>query len=434
MKKKLISSVLVGAMGLASIAGCSVADPSADSTPNQAAENKDPVSISKEISSISQSQMTALRNGYLKFTFDLINKCQETGGNDKNVMVSPASVMLALDMTAAGAKDETLRQMTGLFGGADDPQSQLSYAANLMQRLNNAEGVDMSAANSIWVNNQIIKEKLSKDYTDFVGEYFDAYAEYTMFDMAATNKLNGWVNDKTKGMIPTIIDELKPDMAMVLVNAIAFDAKWAKQYETDNVVEGTFTSTAGEEQTVDMMHGTEETYLENDLATGFVKYYEGDQYAFVVMLPKDKNQSAGEMLASFTGEEFDNFMSSATTEYLVRTRLPRFSYDWDSSIVPQLQALGMEAPFDGSRADFSAMTDSDNGLYIGDVLHKTHIDVDSEGTKAAAVTAVIMYKNSIDVVSQETKDVFCDRSFAYAIVDMTDNTPVFIGTLNSVDK
>lgn len=434
MKKKLISALLVGTMSLASFAGCSATETTSDSGSNPAAENKDPVSISKEISSISQSQMTALRNGYLKFTFDLIRKCQETSGNDKNVMVSPASVMIALDMTAAGAKDETLRQMTGLCGGADDPQSQLSYAANLMQRINNAQGVDMSAANSIWVNNEIIKEKLSGDYTDFVGSYFDAYAEYTMFDMDALGRLNGWVNDKTKGMIPTILNEFNPDMAMILVNAIAFDAKWAKQYETDNVVEGTFTSTTGEEQTVDMMHGTEDTYLENDLATGFVKYYEGDQYAFVVMLPKDKNQSAGEMLASFTGEEFDNFMSSATTEYLVRTRLPRFSYDWDSSIVPQLQALGMEAPFDGSRADFSGMTDSDNGLYIGDVLHKTHIDVDSEGTKAAAVTAVIMYKNSMEVVTQKTKDVFCDRSFAYAIVDMTDNTPVFIGTLNSVDK
>ena len=435
--KKVIASVLMAGMSLASLAGCSNVNVEGSTTQTSAAAEaavKNPVTIVKEIGDVSSEQEKAFRQGYLNFAFDLLRRNIEQDGSSANVMVSPASVMIALDMTASGAANDTVTQMMALYGGADDPQGQLSYAAKLLGRLNSSQGVTMHAADSIWVNGDIMPDGLAGDYTDFVGGHFDASAESLRFDNAALGRINGWVNDNTDGMIDGILDELDPATAMVLINAIAFDGKWEKQYDDSQVTDESFTAASGDVRTVQMMSGAERIYLENDLATGFAKYYAGNQYAFVVMLPKDVNQNAGDMISSFTGESFDAFMNSASRDYTVVTKLPEFSYDWGRTIVPQLKAMGMEVPFDGSRADFSGMTGSDNGLYIGNVIHKTRIEVGRNGTRAAAATAVEMRKNSIDIMPPEKKEVVCDRPFAYAIVDMTDNTPVFVGTVNDITK
>ena len=441
MNKRLTAAILAASIGLSAFAGCSKTAESsseASSAVSSAASTsasefiKTPASVVKEIGDVSSEQEKAFRQGYLNFSFELLKKNLEQDGNSSNVMVSPASVMLALDMTAAGSADNTLLEMMALYGGDKDPQGQLSYAAKILNRLNDSKGVSMHAADSIWVNSDVMPEGLATDYKDFVKDYFDAQAESLVFDKAAEDKINGWVKDNTDGMIPGIVDELDPTMAMMLINAIAFDGKWAKQYEDYQVEEDTFQAASGDKQTAQMMSGSESVYLENDLATGFAKYYDGGQYAFVVMLPKDETQNAGDMLAGFTGDSFDQYMNSASKSYIVRTKMPEFSYDWGRSIVPQLQAMGMKVPFVGGMADFSGITGSHNGLFIGDVIHKTHIEVNRRGTRAAAVTAVEMFKNSVAVDDRDVKEVICDRPFAYAIVDMTDNTPVFIGTVNSI--
>ena len=435
--KKVIASVLMAGMSLASLAGCSNVNVEGSTTQTSAAAEaavKNPVTIVKEIGDVSSEQEKAFRQGYLNFAFDLLRRNIEQDGSSANVMVSPASVMIALDMTASGAANDTVTQMMALYGGADDPQGQLSYAAKLLGRLNSSQGVTMHAADSIWVNGDIMPDGLAGDYTDFVGGHFDASVESLRFDNAALGRINGWVKDNTDGMIDGILDELDPATAMVLINAIAFDGKWEKQYDDSQVTDESFTAASGDVRTVQMMSGAERIYLENDLATGFAKYYAGNQYAFVLMLPKDVNQNAGDMISAFTGESFDAFMNSASRDYTVVTKLPEFSYDWGRTIVPQLKAMGMEVPFDDSRADFSGMTGSDNGLYIGNVIHKTRIEVGRNGTRAAAATAVEMRKNSIDIMPPEKKEVVCDRPFAYAIVDMTDNTPVFVGTVNDITK
>ena len=231
-------------------------------------------------------------------------------------------------------------------------------------------------------------------------------------------------------MIPRIVDRLDPTMAMMLINAICFEGKWADQYDDSQVAEADFTASDGSISKVQMMNGVSSTYLENDIAEGFIKEYQGGQYAFVVMLPKDKTQSAGQMLSLFDGKTFDEYLKNASGDYSVRTKMPEFSYDWDKSILKDLKALGMEKPCSPS-ADFSRITDLAYGesLYIGDVIHKTHIEVDRNGTKAAAVTAVMLRKNAVFFDPGKEKEVFCD---AYAIVDLTDNTPVFLGTVDKV--
>ena len=445
MNKRLLSAVLATAMGVTGLAGCARPGASDRSGTSDVSDGEEIAEIlpsegtviirsepvEKSIRDLSATEESDYRQGYLDFTFNLLNGWLAQHGTDSNAMVSPASVMLALDMAASGAAGDTLTQITGLYGGASDPQGQLSYAAGMMERLNDPsrEGVSMHVANSMWINSEIMGDDIKQDYIDFVQSYFDAEEERTVFDSNACGRINGWVNDKTDGMIPTIIDDLDPLMAMMLINAIAFDGSWASQYEESQVTDGTFTSASGAAQDATMLTSTESTYLENDIATGFVKYYEGYDYAFVVMLPKDESMDAGQLLASFDGTMFDEYMNSATTEYDVNAQIPEFSYDCGDSIKSLLGDLGMNAPF--HNADFSGMAEDGLGYYIGDVVHKTFIEVSRTGTRAAAVTAVMLYRNAIDI-AKESKEVICDRPFAYAIVDMNDNTPVFIGTVNEV--
>lgn len=435
MNKRLLSSVLIGTMSLSALAGCSSPKTAAEDTGAPAASSVEAVSkpdltIAKEIRDVSSNEEDTFRQGYLDLSFEILKKNLEYDGADANVTVSPASVMLALDMTAAGARGDTLAQMMNLYGGLDDPQGQLSYASKLLGRLNSARGVRLHAADSIWVNKASMTDGLLQDYVDFVKDNFDAEIDSLVFDDTAKARINGWVSDKTDKMIPSILDELDASDAMVLINAIAFDGKWAESYKDSQVKDGTFRSASGEVENAKMLTSLEDHYLENDKASGFVKYYEGGQYAFVVMLPKDKDQNAGDFVSGLTGESFDEFLTSDSEDYKVRAQLPEFSYDWGRSIKDQLMAMGMTDPFSGN-AQFSGIDGKDD-LFISNVIHKTHIDVNRNGTSAAAATAVEMTKGMEAADNREIKEVICDRPFAYAIVDMTDNTPVFIGTVNSI--
>ena len=437
MKKKLMASVLLGTMSMSMLAGCSKApEVSTADSDTKASEteyvSKSDLTIEKKVGSISEEDAGKFRQGYLDFSLAMIKKNLEHDGNDKNVMISPASIMLALDMAASGAEGDTLEQIMQLFGGDKDPQGQLSYAADLLKRMNETEGVKLHAADSIWVNKDIMPGGLKSDYTDFVKKYFEAELDSLTFDKAAEDRINNWVSDKTDKMIPSIVNDLDPQTAMMLINAICFDGKWAKQYDEYQVKEGTFKNAAGQDKTVNMMRNSESLYVENDQAEGFIKYYEGGQYAFVVMLPKDKSQNAGDIISGFTGESFDEYINSATDDYILFGELPQFKYDWDGSIVDQLKALGMEVPFDSDKADFSGTADNGKDLYITDIIHKTHIEVDQNGTKAAAVTAISEALGAIMEDPRQTKEVICDRPFAYAIVDTNDNTPIFIGTVNDI--
>ena len=424
--KKVISSVLLTTMLAGAVCACTPNIPPED--PPVISYGNEPVAV--EIKDLSEDNMDQYRRAYLNASFDLLKSQFK---DDQNVMISPASIMIALSMTEAGAKGNTKTQMASLWGGSEDPDAQISYAAEMLKKLNNATGVKLHAADSMWVNEENLAGVIKGEFVHFVSKTFDSEVINLMFNNKALDRINAWVNEKTEKMIDKIIDRLDPDDALVLINAIAFDGKWEVQYEDDQVMEADFTNAAKEKQKVQMLYSSEDNYLENDLATGFIKSYEGGQYAFVVMLPKDQDQSADQMLQGFTGDEFDKYINSAVRGEEVRTCLPEFKCDYGNSLKEALINLGMPDAFDNKTADFTGIGEYDDGtkLYVGDVIHKTHIEVDRSGTKAAAVTAVVM-KRDMAVAPQDLKEVYCNRPFAYAIVDTTDNTPVFIGTVNNI--
>ena len=233
-------------------------------------------------------------------------------------------------------------------------------------------------------------------------------------------------------MIPSIISKLDPELDMaVIVNAIAFNGEWEDKYEGEDIKEDrVFTNAAGEEQKVTMLHSMEGTFFETDKATGFIKEYKGGDYAFVAILPKDESINANEFLADFTAEDYREFMGSAKSVD-VSAFLPAFEYDYaNQELVGVLMDMGMVDAFTNA-ADFSNMTDID--AYISSVIQKTHIEVDADGTKAAAATAVTITAKGA-MVEPDYEVVNLDRPFAYAIVDTETDTPVFLGTVNSIDN
>jgi serpin B len=230
-----------------------------------------------------------------------------------------------------------------------------------------------------------------------------------------------------------VLDELPARTVAVLVNAISFEGQWATPYEDYQVNEFDFRSASGDSIPMDMLCETSYSYYETDLATGFMKSYEGGRYAFLVMLPTDESINANEFLSGFTADDYNDFINSCSYDYDVYTRLPEFEYDYDMSLVPVLESMGMTDAFDENLADFTGIgiADSGNNIYISQVLHKTHIELDREGTRAAASTVVIMEDAACAPLDEDMiRYVYCDRPFAYAIVDTSTMNPIFLGTYN----
>ena len=369
---------------------------------------------------------------YKRYCFDLLSQTIRDYGSDGNVMISPASIMMALDMVAAGAKEDSLRQLTDLFAVGQGPLSQQAYAASLMDKINNAKDVDFSCANAVWNNSLLLGDMVNTEYVDYIRETFLAEYTVTDFNNKTCDEINGWIYDHTDKKIKNMIEDLDRDTVMVLVNAITFDGKWEEPYEKESVYEGEFYSADGTLQAVTFLSETSNYYFESDKATGFMKNYKGGEYAFLAILPKDDSISANEFAKSFTSKDYEDFISSRTTEYTVYSKMPEFKSDFKLLMNDTIKNLGAGDIFMPGTADFSGISGAKGDIYVSMVLHQTHIEVDAQGTKASAATVVSMTKNAVEGDFSNDRYVICDRPYVYAIVDTKTMAPVFVGTVNKV--
>lgn len=359
----------------------------------------------------------------------------ETKG--KNVMISPASLMFALDMAASGAEGNTYSQIVGLIKKDVSKIDMLKFANYYMNALK-SEDV-MSIANSVWINENSLKQdniKINEEFLGVLREYLDAAAETRPFNDAAKDEINSWISNKTDGMINNAIDRFSDDTVMLLINALAFNGKWKDEYKSGQINEnGNFKNYAGESETAKMLSSEEKKYFETESEKGFLKYYEGEKYAFMAILPNNAKISINDYVSSLSDDAITKFYKSLT-DVEVDTIIPAFSFDYDIEMNDMLKAMGMTEAFSMS-ADFSTMLDPEtsgyeNGLHIGKVIQKTHIDLDENGTKAAASTIVVMEKNAISIGPDAKKKVVLNRPFALAIMDTETGTPVFAGIVNTV--
>ncbi len=354
-------------------------------------------------------------------------KASESEGN--NTLISPLSVLCALSMTANGAKEETLEQMERVLGLPIDKLNQYIY--NYLKNLPQNEKYKLSLANSIWFTDDD-RFTVNNDFLQTNTDYYGANIFKAPFNEATKNDINNWVNEKTDEMISEILDDISPDAVMYLVNALAFEAEWMEIYEEKQIREGKFTKEDGTEQNATFMNGSENIYLEDGNATGFMKKYKGGKYAFVALLPNE-GISVSEYIGSINGEALSSLLSNPqyTT---VKTSIPKFETEYSVEMSAILSSMGMPDAFDPEKANFKGLGTSTAGnIYISRVIHKTFISVGERGTKAGAATAVEM-KDYGMAETDKPKQVYLNRPFVFMIVDCENNIPFFIGTMMDIEK
>ena len=344
-----------------------------------------------------------------------------SGGNS---LISPVSLLLALGMTATGAEGQTREQMEAVLGMDVDALSACmhGYLASLPVRNSSTSMGKLNAANSIWVREGVsVREPFLQSAVDS----YDAQVYSAPFDRSTVSAVNAWVSRHTDGMIDRILSDLPDNSAMLLLNAVAFEAEWQTIYREGSVHDCTFTCEDGAERTVSMMYSDESRYLESPLAAGFLRPYLGGRYAFAAFLP-DEGVTVSELLSSLDGQALYDLLS-APVDAEVNAGLPKFSYETAMDAKESLSALGMTNAFSADDADFSGISRA-SGLFISRVLHKAYIAVNEKGTRAGAATAVDMGVTGT-MLPEERKTVILDRPFVYLILDTKYTTPVFLGVL-----
>lgn len=379
------------------------------------------------------------------FAAGMLKNCMD---GQKSTLVSPASAMLALTMTANGVDGDTLNEMLAVLGkgagevwnlpvdadesmiptGVESIDELNRYLLGYVRNLKNSENSTLSIANSIWYRD---KEGFSlKDtFIQKNGDYFGAKLYKAPFDENTVKDINDWVSDSTDGMIDKLIEKISDENMMFLINAVCFDAKWAKPYSEYDMQTMPFTDIEGNKKDAEFMNSVEDIYLDDGFAKGFIKYYAGGNYAFAALLP---NEDVGieNYVSMLSGQSLKAALTPVERDVTVYAKLPKFKFDYETSLVDTMKAMGMNSAFtDG--ADFSLM--SDTGLKISDIIHKTHIEVDENGTKAAAVTGVTM-DNEAAVMPGETVNITLDRPFVFAIIDTENRLPIFLGTVTEITE
>ena len=347
----------------------------------------------------------------------------------ENVLISPLSVMCALAMTVNGADGETRAQIESALGMRADELN--LYVYTYMNRLASGEKYKLSMANSIWFADSdhfLANQKFLQANAD----YYGAGIFKTSFDDQTLKDINLWVKKATDGMIGDVLDRIPSEAVMYLVNALAFEAEWSEIYKKEEVRGGTFTKEDGSVQNADMMYSSESVYLEDDNATGFIKYYKDQKYAFVALLPNE-GLTVSEYVASLNGEALYALLNGAQS-ITVKTAIPKFESEFDTEMSEALKSMGMIDAFDENKADFSKLGSSSAGnIFINRVIHKTYISVGEKGTRAGAATTVEMANKFAAPDGMDVKQVYLDRPFVYMLIDCENNIPFFIGTMTNVN-
>lgn len=355
-----------------------------------------------------------------------VNEKIEAG---KNVLVSPLSVISALAMTAGGAKGETLGQVEEVFGMSVPELS--AFLSEYQAGLPAGKNYKLSMANGIWFTDDQ-RFTVEPDFLQACADSFGAAARKAPFDDSTLKEINQWVKENTDGMIEEILDGIPADAVMYLVNALAFDAEWERIYRQYEVREGEFTKEDGTVQQAEMMYSEEGQYLEDENATGFLKYYADRKYAYVALLPKE-GMSVAEYVDTLDGGKLLDILANPT-QFQVNAAIPKYENEYSAELSDMLQQMGMSDAFDTGKADFSGIGHSTDGnIFISRVLHKTYIAVDERGTKAGASTAVEI-QDECAMLEDYIRTVYLNRPFLYMIIDCESNLPVFIGTVGAVSE
>ena len=380
--------------------------------------------VKLEIGSIDPSIVTA----NTQFGFNLFDEIRKTE-QDKNIFISPFSISTALAMTLNGAADETEQAMTNTLQlqGLDSEAINVGYAGLHQTLLTADPKVTLAIANSLWAREGV---PFKQDFLQRNALFFEAEISTLNFsDPSASETINQWVDTNTEGKIQKIVsDQIDPATVLFLINAIYFKGTWQKEFDPSRTRDGAFQLPNGDVKQVPMMRQQRRyPYYRGENFQAISLAYGDGQMSMYIFLP-DRESDLNTFLENLNAESWETWMSEFHGQD-VSLVMPKFKLEYEKNLNDTLKVLGMDIAFAPDLADFSRMAPLEilgKNLYIGEVLHKTFVEVNEEGTEAAAVTSVGVVATS---VPPPPIPFTIDRPFFCAIRDNQTKTVLFMGAI-----
>ncbi len=350
------------------------------------------------------------------FDYKIIHKVNEN--YNSNYLISPLSIGYAFSMLKEGAMEESKSQVEEVLNG---------YNAIRVNDVKDRIGV----ANALFINSKA-KNDINKSYINTLKDNYGAEIIFDKFN--GPKAVNEWVNDKTFKMIPKALNDLTPGTVVVLVNTVAINLEWEKEFDVNKTHSQEFTKVDGTKMNSAMMKASNSVnYIKSDKAQGIVKSYKtydnSSNLEYIAILP---NGDIKEYINNFNEEEFNKLLGSKRyadgEDLIVNYNLPKYTYDFEyQRIKSDLADLGMKDIF-GPAANFKGISENLD-LYVDEVIHKTHIEVEEKGTKAAAVTAITFKNAAVSMNDPEIINIDFDKPFIYIIKDVKYNNIWFFGVV-----
>ncbi|MCK5068768.1 MAG: serpin family protein [Bacteroidales bacterium] len=339
-----------------------------------------------------------------------------------NVMISPASVSIALGMAYNGAETTTrdaFEEVLNYDGLTREEVNEITRELiNVL--VTNVKGNLLEIANSIWYNEDF---PVKEEFISLNSHYFDAEVRELDFRTAeAVKTINNWVSDKTHGKIDEIIDAIDPAVMMILVNAIYFNCVWETEFDPDDTYQAPFYNEDGTTYgQVEMMHlkSTLNASFTDDYSAVELSYKNG-KFSMFLFLPTEEN-GVNTLVTQLDGDSWNSWLEGFSEVEKFTVEMPKFEFEYERTLAEDLKSMGLEVAFSDTEADFSGISPVE--LFISDVIHKTYIKVNEEGTEAAAVTAIIFGTTSAGPQNY----IRLDRPFLFAITENSSKSILFMG-------
>lgn len=362
-----------------------------------------------------------------KFGFKLFSEVLKSDRGENNVFISPSSVAIALALTYNGASGTTQQAMakTLELQGLNLPEINSSYAAVLKQLVDNSDGkVQLKIANSLWGNQDV---SFAPDFLQRTQYFYQAKVSNLNFqDAAAPSIINNWVKENTNGKITNIVGSIQPNDVLFLINAIYFKGKWSNEFDKNLTAQYPFYITSGKQKQYPMMSqdGNYRYYESNQFQAVSLPYGKDGKFSFYIFLPK-QNSNLNAFYQNLNVENWEKWITQFSKQKGF-IRLPRFKTDYEVKLNDALKTLGIEEAF-SNKANFSGMGKGNN-FAISEVKHKTFLEVNEEGTEAAAVTSVGIVATALRQ-EPEPFQMIVDRPFFCAIRDNQTGSVLFMGSI-----
>ena len=362
------------------------------------------------------------------FGLDIFGRIYEDEAKT-NFMISPLSISMALSMAYNGAETTTKEEMSKALRVEDFSRDELNATyQSLIEALTTVDPkVVLEIANSIWYRDTYTVEQ---SFLNVNNTFYDAEVNESDFtDPGTVDLINQWVSDKTHEKIPSIIQEIPAEAVLYLLNAIYFNGTWTQEFNPESTRELSFQLEDETWVATEMMHKLDTlNYLSNDTFSAIELAYGEGNFNMMVMLPND-DKTVADIISQMDKDNWEEWQNAFNTTTSVDIILPKFKIEYEITLNKILKAMGMQQAFT-NMADFSGINENKD-LFISFVKHKTFVEVDEEGTEAAAVTIIGFETTDVDPANKDKISFHCTKPFFFVITEKSTGAILFMGKVGN---